>query len=211
MAPVAEIIEQGLLVADVAIKMTVKNDIIINVLKHKRTYSEEQAQALVRRAIQELKLERESDAATVGRMRDDIQMSGYAALGEAEFGALDRKALRYREEAHEGVAEELAQRAQDSQYVARVATLATQLAWQEIGDSLKEKASHPYYGGGKSSEYKRVRQQRINDLISKDLHELVHGKPETVQQEAPAAATQQPRSWFKRALQRFMEQCRAQE
>ncbi|MBN9613296.1 MAG: asparagine synthase, partial [Actinobacteria bacterium] len=40
LAPVEEIVEQGLLVADVAARMTVKNAIIMNALKRRIDYDE---------------------------------------------------------------------------------------------------------------------------------------------------------------------------
>lgn len=176
LAPVSEIIEQGLLVADVAIKMTVKNEIIMNAMKHKRKYSESEACELVKKAIADLQLEREVDAARVSRMRDEIQIAGYAATGEANFGALDRNTLRHREEVYEGLAGELAERAENIEYVNRCVAAATELAWKEIGDSLKEKASHPYYAGGRSAAYQRVREQRIKTLIEHDLKQLINGE-----------------------------------
>jgi hypothetical protein len=47
------------------------------------------------------------------------------------------------------------------------------MAWHEIGDSLKERATHPYYSGGASEEYREAREGRIQQLIEKDLTALV--------------------------------------
>ena len=46
-------------------------------------------------------------------------------------------------------------------------------AWAEIGDALKTKAEHPYYGGGRSEDYLEHRDERIQKLIENDLTQLV--------------------------------------
>ena len=50
---------------------------------------------------------------------------------------------------------------------------AHELAWTEIADSLKNRAEHPYYSGGNTAEYQAEREDRIQQLIAKDLTELV--------------------------------------
>jgi len=62
LAPVEEIVEQGLMVADVAVRMNVKNAIILNALGHKADYDEDQIKRMVQDAALELATERERDA-----------------------------------------------------------------------------------------------------------------------------------------------------
>lgn len=184
LAPVADIIEQGLLVADVAIRMTVKNRLIVRALKHQEHYSQEAAQEQVRRAISELVAEREADAENIEIMRTQIHRLGFASGGEAEYGRDDTGTLKHRQEVYEGVAAELKLRAADPEYIKNVALKATELAWAEVGASIAERASHPYYSGGDSAEYQAQRAARIQDLINKDLRQLQRSlDPEITAQE----------------------------
>ncbi|MFC7765823.1 asparagine synthase [Leucobacter soli] len=148
LAPVEEIIEQGMLVADVAVRMTVKNTIIMNALKRRMDYDEEQIVDMVRDAIDELARERERDARHIERVRDEIRSTGRSSWSESEYGNDDNRTLRHRQEVYEGVADELRACAADAEYLARTAERARAAAWDEIGDSLKERATHPYYAGG---------------------------------------------------------------
>lgn len=187
LAPVEEIVEQGLLVADVAIRMTVKNAIIMNALQKHVDYDEAQIVEMVREATEDLARERERDAKHIARMRGEIRDTGRSSWSESDYGNDDNRTLRHRQEVYERVAEELHAKAADEGGLQATALRARDLAWHEIGDSLKERATHPYYSGGDSEEYQEARDSRIQQLIEKDLTELMKGhatpaesKPEKV-------------------------------
>lgn len=173
LAPVEEIVEQGLLVADVAVRMTVKNEIIMNALKRHADYDEAQIREMVRQATADLAKERERDALHIARMRNEIRDTGRSSWSESDYGNDDNRTLRHRQEVYERVAEELESRASDDAYLSETAERARAMAWHEIGDSLKERATHPYYSGGASEEYREAREGRIQQLIEKDLTALV--------------------------------------
>lgn len=173
LAPVDDIIEQGLLVTDVAVRMTVKNDIIMNALKRRMDYDEQQIANMVVHSIEQLADERERDARHIGRVRGEVKKFGSSAWTDAEYGNDDNRTLRHRQQVYEGVAAELRRRADDQEYVTRTAQRAREAAWEEIGASIAERATHPYYSGGASAEYQRARDKRIQLLIERDLTELV--------------------------------------
>lgn len=183
LAPVEDIVEQGLLVADVAARMTVKNEIIMNALKRKMDYDKQQVIELVSEAVSELATERERDADHISRMLEEIEHTGYSAWREAEYGDGDNRTLRHRHEVYEQVAVELRRRASDPEYLEKTAKRSHAAAWEEIGDSLKERATHPYYAGGANPEYQKARDSRIQLLIERDLTELIQ------QRSAAASAT----------------------
>lgn len=173
LAPVEEIVEQGLLVADVAARMTVKNAIIMNALKRKMDYHREQIREMVQETLTELAEERERDARHIERMRGEIRHTGRSAWSESEYGNDDNRTLRHRQAVYEGVADELRRRVDDPEYINTTADRALAAAWEEIGNSLKDRAMHPYYSGGSSPEYRSERGARIQLLIERDLTELV--------------------------------------
>ncbi|UOQ55846.1 asparagine synthase [Leucobacter allii] len=180
LAPVEEIVEQGMLVADVAVRMTVKNAIIMNALKKHVDYRESQIIEMVRAATEDLAGERERDAKHIARMRGEIRDTGRSSWSESDYGNDDNRTLRHRQEVYEGVARELRERAEDETYLRETAERARNLAWGEIGDSIGERATHPYYSGGHDAAYREAREGRIQQLIEKDLTALIE------QQAAPA-------------------------
>lgn len=173
LAPVEEIVDQGVLVADVAVRMTVKNEIIMNALKTHADYDEEHIVGLVRRTARQLADERDRDAAHISEMLGEIRNTGRSAFSETEYGHDDNRTLRHRRDVYERVAIELRARSEDEGYLRDTAERARELAWREIGDSLKDRAMHPYYSGGGSDDYRRSRDDRIMQFIEKDLTELI--------------------------------------
>lgn len=173
LAPVEEIVEQGLLVADVAVRMSVKNDIIMNALKRHVDYDKAEIIEMVRSATEHLAQERERDAEHIGRMIGEINVSGRSTWSESDYSTSDNSTLKHRREVYAGVARELRERCEDEAYLAETAAKARDLAWAEIGDSLKERATHPYYSGGDNDEYRSARDDRIQQFIERDLTELI--------------------------------------
>jgi hypothetical protein len=176
LAPVEEIVEQGLLVADVAVRMNVKNAIIMNALRNNVDYDEEVIRDLARTALTELADERERDAKHIKRVRDEIRDFGRSAWSESEYGNDDNRTLRHRQEVYETLATELRERAVNAEYVTTSTTRAREAAWEEVGDSLKNRAEHPYYSGGDNDEYRQERESRIQQLIAHDLTQLMEEK-----------------------------------
>lgn len=176
LAPVEEIVEQGVLVDGVAIRMSVKNSIIMNALKRNVDYQVDEIHDLVREQAFALVEERERDAKHIARVRDEIKKYGRSAWQETEYGSRDMKTLKHREEVYEGLARELRSLAEQDEFVHRSAEQAREAAWREIGDSLKERASHPYYSGGSSPEYQSARDDRIREFIDEDLTELIRSQ-----------------------------------
>lgn len=179
LAPVEEIVEQGLMVADVAARMTVKNEIILNALGRKANYDKQQVRQMMQDAVMELAVERERDARHISRMRGEIRKTGYSSWSENDYGSDDNATLRHRQEVYEKVAAELRERSENDEYLTQASERALGAAWNEIGDSLKERASHPYYAGGSSDEYKRERESRIELLIQRDLTDLMRQRPKS--------------------------------
>lgn len=173
LAPVEEIVEQGLLVADVAVRMTVKNAIIMNALKEHADYDKDQIIGMVRDSLGELAVERERDARHISRVRGEVRSSGRSSWSETEYGNGDSRTLKHRQEVYEQVAADLRKRIDDEEYLKLTANRAHELAWEEIGNSLKDRAMHPYYSGGHDEDYRTNRDDRIQQLIEKDLTSLI--------------------------------------
>ena len=176
LAEIEEIIEQGMLVADVAVRMTVKNAIIMNALAKRVDYDESQIVEMVRDGVTEVADERKADAEHIRAIRAEVKQRGYSSWMDADYGSGDSRTLRHREEVYDGVAERLYARAEDDDYLARTAERARKAAWREIGDSLKNRVSEPYYEGGHTEEYAQEREARIADLINGELAELMSSR-----------------------------------
>lgn len=173
LAPVEDIAEQGVLVADVAVRLSVKNAIIMNALAKHQDYSSDRVAELVRDALTDLADERDADAKHLESIIGEIDKFGHSGWAEADYGIDDNRTIKHRLAVYRMVAKELRARVTNAEYVTETAENARKAAWTEIGDSLKTKAEHPYYGGGNRQEYFDKRDERIQSLIEKDLTRLV--------------------------------------
>lgn len=173
LAPVEEIAEQGVMVADVAVRLTVKNAIIMNALAKNVDYSSDTIAELVKDTLTELADERDDDAQHLDSVAREIDRFGRSGRSDSDYGIDDNRTINHRRLVYRRVADELRARRDDEAYVRRTAENARQAAWAEIGESLKTKAEHPYYGGGNSQEYAEKRDERIRNLIEKDFPKLV--------------------------------------
>jgi len=173
LAPVEEIAEQGVMVADVAVRLTVKNAIIMNALAKRQDYSSARVAEMVRESLTELADEREDDADHLDSVAQQIDRFGRSGRRSSDYGVDDNRTLTHRRAVYRLVAEELRNRRGDENYVRVTAEHARQAAWKEIGESLKARAEHPYYGGGNTQEYAEKREERIRHLIEKDFPRLV--------------------------------------
>lgn len=186
LVPVAEIVEQGLLVADVAVRMTVKNNIILNALRDYADYNEDEIVEMVRAAIVDVAVERERDANHIRRVREEVKQRGYSSWIDSDYRGSDDRTLRHREAVYDGVAAELRSCAEDASHLEKTAERARQAAWREIADSLKRRASEPYYGGGNSAEYAKERDARIEELIAEDIAALLAEREPEAPENEPA-------------------------
>lgn len=161
------------MVADVATRMTVKNDIILNALGRKEDYNEDTIMRMVKNSVLQLSQERQKDAKHISFVRGEISKRGSSSWKRNKYDSDDSQTLVHRQEVYEQVAQLLKARAEDTEYLRATAEKARTAAWSEIGDSLKVKASHPFYSGGSSEEYKQARDERIQMLIQHDLTQLI--------------------------------------
>jgi hypothetical protein len=181
LAPVEEIAEQGVMVADVAVRLNVKNAIIMNALARQQDYSSERVAQIVRESLTELADERDADAAHLDAVAQEIDRFGRSGRAESDYGVDDNRTINHRRAVYRLVAQGLRARCDDKDYVRSTAEKARQAAWHEIGDSLKTRAEHPYYGGGSSKEYAENREERIRNLIEKDFPRLVRESRKTAE------------------------------
>lgn len=174
LAPVEDAVEQGMLVANAAIRMSVKNSIIMNALGHGLDYNEEQVHELVKRAIMQLVTERERD---VARLRRILYGTNYGDFEEVE-NALeeneddDYSTMMHRCKVYKQLAKQLRAKIQDEAYLGAIAEAARELAWKEVADSIQAQARQLRYLQEESKEYHLHREERIQAFIEGEIRQL---------------------------------------
>lgn len=166
-----EATDEGLMLADYANRMTVKNRIEVEVLNGDDSYAVEHYIGAAREAIEELAQQSEAAA---DRIAEERRWSE-TLVGDAEhvhdYRSADRSNLEFRLAAALALADKLRERKHDDAYVEDLIERARGDAWREISAAIEgvlDRRNIPV-----DAEYKRERAERMHRLITEDLEALL--------------------------------------
>jgi hypothetical protein len=141
--PVSRVIEEGLLIAESAVRMAVKNRIIVSAVRDQNDYD---AAEYAKVAQNELSFAMEQNFENSERVvieREAAVRSRGAATHEHDYGWDDRETLRRRRAVYEGLAAELRAWRDDPERVAALVEDARLAAWADISASLETRLVDP--------------------------------------------------------------------
>ncbi|WP_167045372.1 hypothetical protein [Salinibacterium sp. ZJ454] len=144
-APIERVVEEGLLIATTAVRMQVKNHIIMDAIQRNTEYDPIDLAAVARDEFEVLAKQNDS-----------------FAYKQTEDRYID---------IHRSLAEALRKAAHDTDKVAGVVEQAREQAWNEVGSAIVAKlarAGEP----GRDPDYEREKQSRLRTLIAVDLATL---------------------------------------
>ncbi|HWU57453.1 MAG TPA: hypothetical protein VN045_01950 [Microbacteriaceae bacterium] len=166
-----EATDEGLMLADYANRMTVKNRIEVAVLNGNDSYAVEHYVGEAREAIEALAQESEAAA---DRIAEERRWSE-SLVGDAEhvhdYRSADRANLEFRLAAAVALADKLRERARDDGYVESLVERARGDAWREISAAIEgvlDRRNIPV-----DAQYKRERTERMRRLVTEDLEALL--------------------------------------
>jgi hypothetical protein len=164
-------VEEGLLIALTAVRMAVKNQIILGVLKDKTDYQVDDYAEVARGQLALLVVENEGHAA---RFREAALAPLPAALrNDPDFGAAETKRLETLEQVHTGLAVVLRDFAEDDEKILQIVETARQNAWDEIGDAWIAKLT-AQLPAPLDEDYRWQRAGRLQEFVYIDLAGLLH-------------------------------------
>ncbi|TFD31026.1 hypothetical protein [Cryobacterium cryoconiti] len=170
MASIERIVEEGLLIALSAVRMAVKNHIIVGALREHRDFASADYAAAARTELNRLVSQNEEDAERAGRQRRDLarQWSAFEATDDRK---LDVRQLGLRRRVHLELAAALSAVADDDEQVAGLLEHARQDASEEIGSALAARLADQTVDR-REPDYAQRRAERIRTLVSTDLAAL---------------------------------------
>lgn len=158
LASVERVAEEGLLIAASAVRLAVKNRVVVRALRDQADYDLASLSGYARDELLALAEEK----------RSDVQR----ARGTRSYGdTVEMLRLRRLAESSERLAELLEQAAADEEYLADVVAGARDSAWSEIGSSIRSRLLRSETLT-EDPEYARDRDMRIRALKGIDLMRL---------------------------------------
>jgi hypothetical protein len=164
---VKRIVDEGLLIALSAVRMAVKNGIIVGALGDHFDYDPARYAVLARDELDRLIRQNDEDARRVGRLRRALTTARWSSsLTEDQRGDVSQLALRRR--VHKKLAAALGAVAGDGEHVARLVEGARRAASDEINDAVTARLIRLSIDA-RDPDYEQRRAARTEMLVHLDL------------------------------------------
>lgn len=163
-------LSEGLMLAEYASRMSVKNDIEIGALTGDQRYDTERYRAAAREALIALAEESGEAAERIGRQRRWAAYLHGHAEHIHDYHPVDDVNLQRREKLSMALADALRERASDDAYLVSLVERAREDAWAEIAAQIQGSLDAAYITV--DADYERDRDERMRRLISEDLARL---------------------------------------
>jgi hypothetical protein len=170
-ATLEEATDEGLMLAEYATRMAVRNQIVIGALTDEASYDPARYAAVAREALASL----ENEAAQAAERLADERRWASTTVGEPEhihdYRSADDVNLEHRERLSIAMADRLRKWAADDERVAALVESARQDAWREVGSAIQESLVRAWIPV--DDAYRREREKRMQLLVTEDLPELM--------------------------------------
>lgn len=135
-ATIDEIVDDGVLISGAAVRLAVKNRVILAAVRDRDDYSSERTQAAVRDELQALAREKASDADWAERQSAAAALRPGQAEHHSDFRAIDRHTLDRRRDVSRSLSDRLLELTEDERFVVEMSERARADAWEEIAASI---------------------------------------------------------------------------
>lgn len=138
-ASLEHLVSEGLMLAEFAGRMTLKNQIVIGALTEPGPYEADRYRDAARGVLTDMiRMSEDSAALAVEQLEAAAERQG-ASQHEHDYRQRDAENLRRRESVNTAVAERLQAMRDDPQYVARFIERAREDAWGDVGSAIASK------------------------------------------------------------------------
>ncbi|AWB94319.1 hypothetical protein DCE93_00385 [Agromyces badenianii] len=163
-----EMLAEGVLVAESAGRMALKNRLIVEALRGDEPFAPERAAAAARAVLYELVQEADEVAERTGEARSEAASRDGRSAHEHDYRRADAANLRRREQVYAAVARELWLRRSDPDYLNEFAERARREAWEEVSGAIETRLEREW-GEWPQIEvdetYEAERDDRVRELL----------------------------------------------
>ncbi len=176
-----ETFNEGLLVAESAARMALKNRIIVTALRGDEPFDADRAAAAAREVLYELVQETDEVAEWSASERESAAQRDGRSSHQHDYHRADARNLRLREQVNAAVAKRLGELRTDPDYLAAFAERARKDAWTEIADVIDARLASEWPQIEVDETYERERDGRMRGLaldLGRDLREAARRREE---------------------------------
>ncbi|MBG6053830.1 hypothetical protein IWX81_000220 [Salinibacterium sp. CAN_S4] len=167
--PIPRIVDDGVLIAESLLVMTLRNQVIVNVLRDRRDFDQESLFSMATKELETL-ADNEWETAERLRMRREHTSVDDPWLEDPDISGDHRRESQRREAVHRAMSDAFAARASDRDVLSALVERSRAGAWDEISTVLVDRAFQPE--PVRDADYQAHRGERLGALIALDLSEL---------------------------------------
>lgn len=169
---VEQAVEEGMLLAEYATRMAVKNHIVVDTIQRGHAFEPSRHTADAAAMLRELASEQGEAAGRIDEELEASQGLDGDALHPHDYRDVDAANLRLRRDAAIALASALRRQADSEDELLRLVERGRQDAWDEVGSAIE--AGLDAFSGAEAlkSDYERERPARLKLLIWRDLARL---------------------------------------
>ncbi len=176
-----ELVEEGVMIAGSAVRLAVKNLVIVGSLRDHVDYDERVYVDAVRDELITLADEKEADAERLMVIAEGASARAGRAANHSDYRSIDVGILSRRQAVAERLSKRLRALSSDDEFMQQLARSAHESAWEEVARSLEERLISARIV--EDDDYRRERGERIMEVLG-DLGELEAGAAERLGRES---------------------------
>jgi hypothetical protein len=168
-ATLEELVDDGLLIAQAAARMAVKNDVIVRAVRDRADYRPELAREVARDELRRLAVESRLDATRLdGTLEVAADRPGRSSH-QSDYREGDVSHLSRRRDALRALADRLARLSADDAFLDELVDAARRQGWEEVGASIVDRTATAW---APSSRLPRATRDARMALVAEDLERL---------------------------------------
>jgi hypothetical protein len=163
-APFDEMVEDGLMMAESAGRLALKNRFIVQALRGEEPYDDQRAAAAAREVLYELVQEADETAEHSAEEREVASRREGRSVHQHDYHRADALNLRRREKVYAEISRQLWLRRDDSEYLLDFASRARDAAWHEVAEVIEQRLDREWPEIEIDAEYELARHERMREL-----------------------------------------------
>lgn len=169
---VDEMIDEGVMLAVSAGRMTLRNRFVVEALRGEEPYDDERAAAAAREVLYELMQQADETAELSAEDRESAAQREGKAKHQHDYRRADTANLRRREKVYSAVALRLQELRDDPAYLSEFAVRARDEAWGDVAGAIEARLDREWPQIEVDAEYELARPERMRELFE-DLERAV--------------------------------------
>ncbi len=138
--PISDVVDEGVLVLAASVRLSVKNQAIVRILRDQVDYDPKWYRKAVRKQLLDFAEEKSVDVDRLNAEIESASEKSGRAEHQSDYRRVDLVQLERRRKSTEGLVERLRALADDKDYVDRQATASRELALDELGVAIRTTA-----------------------------------------------------------------------